>query len=78
MIDGKGLMARQVRLGKLSEGLAKELTLWTGYDPLTTTREIQDYLKAIREAKTAIDRARDALAKAFRRPKDQSTRETRS
>jgi hypothetical protein len=54
------------------------VTLWTTYDPLTTTREIQDYLKAIREAKVAIDRAREAIAKAFRRPKDQSSRDTRS
>jgi hypothetical protein len=61
----------------LSVGLAKELTLWTGYDPLTTTREIQDYLAAIRDAKAAIDRAREALGKAFRRPKGQSAREAR-
>jgi hypothetical protein len=40
MIDSKGLMARQIRLSKLSTGLAKELTFWTG-DPLTTTREGQ-------------------------------------
>jgi hypothetical protein len=77
MMDGKAIMARAVRLGKLSLGLAKELTLWTGYDPLTTTREIQDYLAAIRDAKAAIDRAHEALIKAFRRPKGQSAREGR-
>ena len=27
--------------------VANELTLWTSYDPLTITREIQEYLKAI-------------------------------
>jgi hypothetical protein len=77
MIDDKPLMGRRIRLGKLSAGLAKEVTLWTGYDPLTITREIQEYLKAVGEAKAAIDRAHKALAKASRRPKDRSSRETR-
>jgi hypothetical protein len=70
-------MGRQIRLGKLSAGLAKEFTLWTTYNPLTITREIQEYLAAIRDAKAAIDRADEALAKADRRPKGQSARETR-
>src|SRR5262249_24316319 len=78
MIDDKGLMGRRIRLSKLSQGLAKEVTLWTTYDPLTLTHEIQTYLKAIREAKEAIDRAHDAIARADRQPKDQSSRETRS
>jgi hypothetical protein len=77
MIDEKGLMGRRIRLSKLSAGLAKEVTLWTGYDPLIMTREIQEYLKAICDDKAAIDRAHEALAKASRRPKDQSSRETR-
>jgi len=78
MIDGNGLMGRRIRLAKLSTGLAKELTLWTGYDPLTTMQEVQDYLAAIRDAKAAIDRAHEALGKAFRRPNDHSQRETRA
>ena len=76
MIDGNGLVGRRIRLSRLSAGLAKELTLWTGYDPLTATREIQDYLAALRDARAAIDRAHQALAKAFRQPKGQSARET--
>jgi hypothetical protein len=77
LIDAKAVMARAVRLGQLSMGLAKELTWWTGYDPLTTTPEIQEYLAAIRDAKAAIERARNALRKAFRRPKGRSAWEAR-
>jgi hypothetical protein len=33
--------------------------------PLTITREIQDYLKAVRDAKVAIDRAHEALEHQF-------------
>jgi hypothetical protein len=47
-------MGRRIRLGTLSAGLAKEVTLWTGYHPLTLTREIQDYLKTIRDATVGV------------------------
>ena len=55
-------IARQIGLEKLSTGLAKEL---------------EDYFAEVRDAKSAIDRAREALAKAFERPKGKSARETR-
>jgi hypothetical protein len=53
------------------------LTLWTGFDHPLTPPELHEYLAAVRDARRAVEQARAALAKAYRRPQEQSVREAR-
>jgi len=61
------LQARVRRLDQLARGLAKEVSLWkSGNDPLLYL-EREAYLGGIQDARSGVEAARVALAKAWQR-----------
>ena len=61
------LESRVQRLDQLSRGLAKEILLWKACNEPLLYRERQDYLKAVRQALSRVERARVVLVKGKQR-----------
>jgi hypothetical protein len=64
------LTARINRLGELTRGLAKEVSLWKECDDPLLYLERKAYLDGIQDALSGVERARVALARARQRLED--------
>jgi hypothetical protein len=57
------MRARMGRLDKLAQGLAKEASLWKKCDAPVLFVDRQEYIEAIQDAVSGLEKARVALAK---------------
>jgi hypothetical protein len=65
-MDVAGIRARHARLDQPSTGLAKEVVVKDGEDPLLYV-ERRDYLRALQDALAGVGSARVVLARALHR-----------